>query len=258
MDKIILGCIKLSDEMRRTRIELPSLLHLIVYSIMCKWCNCPCVKAGKQKDGTQKYQCKSCTKYQQRAYRYLAYDPAVHDQFRRFEDMGVGVNKAAKFLQISVNTFQKWVLKAENLKPIARFPKGCTYDIDEVQTYIGKRENKYWITYGWNVDVHAPIGLNVGGRSSRDLKGVVDDVLANQPKKINTDRYLAYPGLIPQKLHSRGKRKANCIENKHKSLRKDIAYLIRETMCFAKSRRMLEARIRWYFWAKMEPDFFLK
>lgn len=224
----------------------------------CKFCSSSCIKMGKQRDGTQKYQCKLCKKYQQKSYRYLAYDPIVHDQFRRFEDMGVGVKKAAKFLRISVNTFQKWVLKAENLKPVIQFPADCIYDINEVQTYIGKREDKYWITYGWNVDLQMPIGLNVGGRSSKDLKPVVEEVLCNQPKKINTDRYSAYPGLIPEELHSKGKRKANCIENKHKCLRKDIAYLIRETMCFAKSIRMLEARIRWYFWAKTDPNFFLK
>lgn len=80
--------------------------------MICKFCAFRCIKMGKQKDGTQKYQCKSCKKHQQKSYRYLAYSSVVHDQFRRFEDMGVGVKKAAKFLQISVNTFQKWVLKA--------------------------------------------------------------------------------------------------------------------------------------------------
>lgn len=224
----------------------------------CKFCSSVCIKMGKQKDGTQKYQCKSCKKYQQREYRYLAYDRVVHDQFRRFEGLGVGVNKAAKFLRISVNTFQKWILKAEHLKPIIRFPKNCVYDIDEIQTYVGRRKHKCWITYGWNVDLSMPIGLNVGGRSSDDLEPVVNEVLRNKPKKINTDNYSAYPGLIPKKLHSKGKRKANCIENKHKCLRKDIAYLIRETMCFAKSIRMLEARIRWYFWGKTDLNFFLR
>lgn len=91
----------------------------------CEWCNSSCVKAGNQKDGTQKYQCKSFKKYQQKSYRYLAYDPIVHDQFRRFEDLEIGVRKAEKFLRISVNTFQKWGLKAENLKSTIRFPAGC-------------------------------------------------------------------------------------------------------------------------------------
>jgi len=97
----------------------------------------------------------------------LVYYPLVQDQFRRFEDMGVGVSKAAKFLRISVNTFQKWVLKAENLKPVIRFPPNCTYDIDEIQPFIGKRTDKYWVCYGWNVDLQMPIGLSVGGRMKR-------------------------------------------------------------------------------------------
>lgn len=223
----------------------------------CKFCSSQCSKSGKQIDGTQKYRCKSCKKYQQRSYRYLAYSGSVHDQFQRFSDMGVGVRKAAKFLRISTNTFQKWVAKAIHLNPAIRFPEACVYDIDEIQTYIGKRSDKYWITYGWNVDLRQPIGLNVGGRSTEDLIPVVDAILGNRPKQINTDNYCVYPGLIPKVLHSRGKRKANHIENKHKLLRKDIAYLVRETMCFAKSLRMLEARIRWYFWGATDPYFFL-
>lgn len=108
--------------------------------MICKWCSSRCVKAGKQKNYLQKYICKSCKKYQQKEYNYKAYNPFTQDQFSRFEDMGVGVRKASKFLQISINTFKKWVLKAENLKPKYEFPKGCIYDIDEIQTYIGKRD----------------------------------------------------------------------------------------------------------------------
>lgn len=225
--------------------------------MQCKWCASNCVKAGKQKSGKQKYRCKSCTKYQQQTYRYLAYDPYIHRQFSRFNKMGCGVKKMAGFLEISINTLQKWIGKAIDLEPVVVFPRYGIYDIDEIQTCVGKRKTRIWVTYGWHVDLRKPIGLNVGGRCSTDLQVVVNEILKCHPRRINTDNYAAYPGLIDTKIHRKGKRKANHIEREHKNLRKDIACLIRETMCFAKKPEMLEARIRWYLWGDTNPCFFL-
>lgn len=224
----------------------------------CKFCSSVCIKAGRQKNGTQKYQCKSCKKYQQKYYCYRACTPIVWDEFMRLEDMGAGVRRAAKYLRISINTFQKWVSRAIDIVPEIHFPSGGIYDVDELQTYTGKRERKCWVTYGWNVELGLPIGLKVGGRSSLEISLVINEILDQKPKKINTDRYVVYTNLIPKSIHSRGKRKANHIENKHRHLRKDIAYLIRETMCYAKNVKMLEARIKWYFWGSQNPFFFLK
>lgn len=82
--------------------------------------------------------------------------------------------------------------------------------------------------------------------------------MALSPLKVNTDNYSAYPNLLKGTLHKKGKRKANHIEREHVNLRKDIANLIQKTMCFAKNEKMLEARIRWYFWGETNPQFFLK
>lgn len=225
--------------------------------MQCKWCFSECTKEGRQNNGTQKYKCKSCKKHQQKTYQYRAYAPETHKLFIRFSTMGSGVRKTSSFLGVSVNTIQKWISKANCLQSTTQFPKHGEYDIDEIQTFVGKRKNKIWITYGWHVSLHKPVGLCVGSRRSEDLNVVVKAILVNEPRKINTDNYVAYPGLIDKKVHTKGKRKANHIERQHRNLRKDIAYLIRETMCFSKSKEMLEARIRWYFWGETDPYFFL-
>jgi len=226
--------------------------------IICKWCFSRCVKAGRQKNGNQKYRCTHCGKHRQEMYHYLAYESRIHEQFSRFFNMGSGVRRMAGFLGISINTLQKWIGKAKYLSPVIVLPVNGEYDVDEIQTYTGTRMNKIWITYGWHISRHEAIGLQVGGRSSQDLKVVVDEVLRNAPKTINTDNYSGYPCLIAKNIHRKGKRKANHIERNHRNLRKDIACLIRETMCFSKRPEMLEARIRWYFWGKTDPYFFLK
>lgn len=224
----------------------------------CKWCNTICKKDGKQKNGRQKYRCKSCGVYQQSNYIYKACTKEVHDQFSRMSRLGCGTNKMASFLRISINTLQKWIWKANDLQPVQNLESDGIYDIDEIQTCVGKKSDKIWITYGWDVTNRIAVALNVGGRSSEDLKNVTSKVQGLLPSRVNTDRYPAYPNLLKDTTHVRGKRKANHIERQHVNLRKDIACLIQKTMCYSKNSEMLKARLKWYFWGEMNPYFFLK
>lgn len=224
----------------------------------CKFCDSACVKFGFQATGKQKIKCKVCRKYQQESYSYQACTRSVWDLFPKFSDLGVGVNKSAKFLDISVNTFQKWVLRAECLYSLYEFEPAGIYDMDEIQTYVKNRQNKIWIAYAIHVGNREVVSFHAGSRSSEDLNKVMTKVLDKNPRKINTDNWVSYPRIVPKKLHKSGKKKANHIERNHVNLRKDIAYLIRETICFAKNIRFLHARLCWYFWSKNNPYFFLK
>lgn len=223
----------------------------------CKRCASACVKSGRQRNGKQKYTCKKCCLSQQAHYVYSAYKPEIHDQFSRMNRLGCGSLKMARFLGISINTLQKWVRKALVLEPDYQLKTGGVYDIDELQTCLVKRNNKIWITYAWDVAGKRALALKIGGRSSADLREIIEKTLEANPRKINTDKHPTYGCLIPENVHCKGKRKANHIEREHRNIRKDVANLIRETMCFAKNAKMLEARIRWYFWAETNRYFFL-
>ena len=56
--------------------------------------------------------------------------------------MGCGANKMASFLRISINTLQKWIGKAKYLKPPTGIRFGKIFDIDEMQTCVGKKGRK--------------------------------------------------------------------------------------------------------------------
>lgn len=224
----------------------------------CTQCLSSCIKAGKQQNGKQRYYCKRCCRYRQSDYSYCAYKHEIHDQFSRLYRMGCGANKMASFLKISINTLQKWVGKAKHLKPPTGIRFGKIFDIDEMQTCVGRRKKKIWVTYGWDVENQIAVALHVGGRTSEDLGNVTSKVIALSPLKVNTDGYPAYPNLLKEIRHIKGKRKANHIERQHVNLRKDIACLIQKTMCYAKKLEMLEARLKWYFWAETNPYFFLE
>lgn len=164
----------------------------------------------------------------------------------------------ASFLKISINTLQKWIGKAKHLKPPTDIHFGRIFDIDEMQTNVGEEEKKVWVTYGWDVKNRIAVALHVGGRSSEDLRNVTSKIIALSPSTVNTDRYVAYPNLLKEVTHIKGKRKANHIERQHVNLRKDVACLIQKTMCYSKKIEMLEARLKWYFWAHTNPYFFLE
>lgn len=223
----------------------------------CSRCDTKCIKAGRQQSGKQRYYCKNCKLFLQKEYTYRAYSPVVHEEFIRFYNMGCGARKMAVFLGISMTTLQRWIKKAEHLQPnMSSFEPGGIYDIDELQTYVGKRSNKVWMTYAWEIHGKQAAALHLGGRSSEDLRNVTSKVIELSPSRVNTDRYPAYVNLLNGVHHKKGKRKANHIERQHVNLRKDVACLIRETTCYARKKNMLEARIRWYLFSKNNPYFF--
>lgn len=224
----------------------------------CKCCNSTCKKSGRQKNGIQKYRCKSCGIYQQFSYAYNACKKEIQEQFSRMNSLGCGVRKMALFLGISINTLQKWIGKARCLEPNIKLKSGGIYDIDEMQTCVGNKSTKVWITYGWDIKNRIAVAMHVGGRSSEDLRNVTSKVIKLFPSKVNTDNYAAYPNLLKKTIHVKGKRKANHIERQNANLRKDVACLIQKTMCYAKKKDMLEARLKWCLWGTTNPFFFLQ
>jgi insertion element IS1 protein InsB len=224
----------------------------------CERCCSNCIKAGKQANGKQRYYCKTCKRHLQQSYEYKACTFEVHRQFSRLNKSGMGSLKLARFLEVSVNTLKNWLLRTESLRPPLDIGSGGVFDIDELQTYVGNRSNKIWITYSLEVASKNCCSLEIGRRTSEVLGEVVRKVILLNPKQINTDNYVAYLNLIQPITHNRGKRKANHIEREHRNIRKDIANLIQETMCFAKSERLLLARLKWYFWGDSDPYFFLR
>jgi hypothetical protein len=49
----------------------------------CHYCKAGCVKKGKRKCGTQKYQCVECKKYQQEDYKNKAWLPETNKKISR-------------------------------------------------------------------------------------------------------------------------------------------------------------------------------
>lgn len=132
----------------------------------CIHCNAPCVKAGLARSGLQKYQCRSCNKYQQKVYRYKAYERKTRENIPRFMVEGLGIRSTARFLSISATTVIEGIRRtsAACVKPFHNLGNG-TYEIDELWTYVGRKSNEVWVMYMIDRASKTVIDFRVGSRN---------------------------------------------------------------------------------------------
>lgn len=119
----------------------------------CKICRSKCQKAGKQKNGVQKHFCRICKKYQQEAYRYNACKPNILANIISLHRNGVGIRGIARILKIAINSVLAGIRKLARLTSRPPFPfNRRSVEIDEIRTYIGRKENDYWVAYAFCSD----------------------------------------------------------------------------------------------------------
>ena len=216
----------------------------------CKFCDHPCQKAGKQKNGAQKFYCTLCRKYQQMTYQSRACCKGTKSMISKLVCESVSVRGIARILRISINTVQKdirWTGKSIVKPPIRLHQENI--EVDELRTFIGNKQNQYWIAYALNRITGEVMDFIVGRRSKRTLSMLVNTLLLSGVGKISTDRLNIYRSLIPERIHCDKRYGTNRIERKNLSIRTHIKRLSRRTICFGRSRIMLENCLKIYFWS---------
>jgi insertion element IS1 protein InsB len=76
---------------------------------------------------------------------------------------------------------------------------------------------------------------------------LISKLIESKAKKIYTDGLNIYPTLIPKSIHSVYAKCTNRIERLNLTMRTHIRRLSRKTLCFSRSRLMLEAGLTLYF-----------
>lgn len=215
----------------------------------CKKCNQNCQKWGKQKNGAQRYYCRHCKKCSQETYQKGAYLIDLKRWIVRLVSNSVGIRGISKVLQISTNTVMKYIkiIAAGVFKPPIPL-KRKSFEIDELRTYIGNKQNEYWVAYVLCSETKKVVDFIVGKRSKRTLRMVVNTALQSGVSVIKTDRLNIYQSLIPAKLHISNAYNINYIERNNLNLRTHLKRLSRRTICFSRSMVMLEACLKIYFW----------
>ena len=166
----------------------------------CQFCKGNCQKAWKQKNGAQKLYCKRCHKYQQPVYKYKACQGEVSTMISHLVCESVGIRGIARFLQIGINTVLRRILSIADgiAKPVISRNQP-SFEVDELWTYIGRKENEYWLAYALNMTTGQVVDFLIGKRTKATLKMLIDNLLASGVRKIRTDRLTHY-----QRLKRRG------------------------------------------------------
>jgi len=162
---------------------------------------------------------------------------------------GIGIRGIARVLRISVTTVIERIKRiAKSINKSYSFVKNRIYEIDELWTYIGRKGNEVWITYSIDRSTKEVIDFHVGERTKEKIQLVTNNVLALEPKKVCTDGLMVYKSLIPKILHRTGLPDTRHIERFNLNLRTHLKRLSRKTICFSRSKEMLEACLKIYFW----------
>ncbi|MGD1841579.1 MAG: IS1 family transposase [Thermonemataceae bacterium] len=214
----------------------------------CKYCSHCCRKAGKQKNGKQKYLCKECGKYQQATYHYRAYQPSTCKKVVNLCLEGLGIRSISRYLAISKTTVLKYILAASKKVAPPKIEGGKDYEIDELYTFVGSKSQVCWLFYSLCKQTRQVVSFALGARSQQTAGKVTEKLKEVQPNKIYTDKLNLYPSLLVGENHIQGR--VNQLERYNLTLRTHLKRLSRKSINFSKTFTYLEAVLRLYFWHK--------
>jgi insertion element IS1 protein InsB len=137
---------------------------------------------------------------------------------------------------------------ANRLKRPYPILKGKTYEVDELFTYVGNKDNRVCVAYSYESKTGYVLDISVGRRNKKNLKKVTETLVLSEAKTIYTDGLDLYEKLIPKSIHRIHKRCTNHIERQNLTLRTHLKRLNRKTICYSKSVIMLLAVVKIYFW----------
>ncbi len=215
----------------------------------CKYCHqSDVLKKGKRKH-IQRYFCKRCNRYFQDSYSYKAYSEDTNNLIVSLLKEGCSVRGISRVIQVTTKTVLSRMLKISEQITIPYFNQlGCKFEVDELWSFIGSKDNVAWITYTLERQTRDVIDFIVGRKTIENIKPLINKLLLLKPKRIYTDGLNIYPSLIPKEIHKRFRYCTNRIERKNLTLRTHIKRLSRKTICFSRKQEYLEAHLKIYFW----------
>lgn len=215
----------------------------------CTKCHSPkVIKHGFQSNGKQRFRCKNCLSIFQNDYSYNSYEVS-DSQIVQLLKESCGTRSISRICGISCSTVTRRIIKiGSGLRRKAPLISGKSYQVDELFTYVKKKDNRVCIAYSFDPIEKQVLDISVGRRNKTNLKKVTETLVLSRAKKITTDKLDIYKSLIPKEMHSTKFRGINHIERQNLTLRTHIKRLNRRTLAFSKSIIILEAVLKIYFW----------
>jgi insertion element IS1 protein InsB len=197
----------------------------------------------------QKYRCGNCNKYQRGSYKNRKYTKVEDDQILLLNREAVGISSISRILSIPKASVQRRIERSRNkLKTPDHTETKQVYEMDELYTYIGRKDRPCYIMYAINRRTKRVIDYVCGARNKANIDKIVQTLLNLSPKRIYTDKLNIFSTLIPATLHRTFRYRTNSIERKNLTLRTHLKRWGRKTLCYSKSKEMLEACFCLYIW----------
>ena len=206
------------------------------------------IKNGFTSNRKQQYFCKSCKKRCIDFYTNKAYYPWMNTKIIQFTKEGLGIRNTARILQITTTTLLKRILTIAMKIKAPPIPMGKSYEVDEMRTFIKRKDKLIWIVYALERETKKIVSFNIGARTNKTLNVVLKTLKLAEPKTIFTDGLKHYKYLIAKKIHSVKKFGTNHIERHNLSMRTNLKRLNRRSICFSRSYLILHCILKIYFW----------
>lgn len=137
----------------------------------CNGCGALCVRRGIR-NGIQQYRCNACCKYQRLTYQRKPLNDEALVLLSQLSNEGVGIRGIARILHITASSVVRYLrmLASKIIRPLPE-ESDQEYEVDEVQTYVGKNisEQRIYIMYAINKHTRKVIYYLVGNRTKANL-----------------------------------------------------------------------------------------
>ena len=159
---------------------------------------------------------------------------------------GMGLRGIERVTDIHHTTILHWVRDAGLSLPDAQESEEIPEiaDLDELQTFVGNKQNKLWI---WTAVNHFQAGILawvIGDRSAKTFQPLWLTLKCFRCFFYVTDGWSVYPMFIEDGDHIVSKTYMTRIEGENTRLRHYLARLHRKTLCYSKSVEMLKCSLR--------------
>jgi insertion element IS1 protein InsB len=122
-----------------------------------------------------------------------------------------------------------------------------TIQCDEMWSFVGDKGHVQWVWLALDVDTREVVGVHVGDRDAEGARGLWRSLPAavyRQCANAYTDLWVSYEEVFPRCRHRPSPKrsgKTSLIERLNNTLRQRIWGLVRKTLSFSKSWRIISA-----------------
>jgi len=217
-------------------------------TITCPVCSSLNIKKnGINKQTKQRYRCNDCGRQFILKYLYRAYLKYIRELVVPMCLNGSGIRDTARVLRVSATTVMKLIREQAASLPPEKLPdRVAEIELDEMWSFVERKKNQCWRWLAYSPKHRQLLAFSLGRRTDESLRNLLSELSKVRITGFYTDNWESYQNLIPEARHWIGKQGTQRIERQNLNFRTHLKRLQRRTICFSKTKKMLEAVVRLY------------